>query len=251
MVSFPVLRLQTGLQKIAKLSSILRHPLLFRALLKGVAAGTEHSRLLQSLDCMHVVDVGANCGQFALISRMCFPGARIDSFEPLAEPADQFKKVFADDANTYLHRCAIGSEKATMTIHVSKRDDSSSLLPIGPNQSELFPHTGECEIRETPVLPLHEVLEVDGLSSPALLKIDVQGFELEVLKGCHPMLDYFSWIYVECSFIELYEGQVLANEVIDYLHMHGFKLSGVYNMSFDRKGIAIQADFLFNYGTHR
>ncbi len=240
-----------GLQKMAKLSTILRHPPLFRALLKGVAAGTEHGRLLKSLGCMHVVDVGANCGQFALISRMCFPGARIDSFEPLVEPANQFKKVFANDANTHLHRCAIGSEKATMTIHVSERDDSSSLLPIGQNQSELFPHTGECEVRETPVLPLNEALEVDDVSTLALLKIDVQGFEMEVLKGCRSMLDYFSWVYVECSFIELYEGQALANEVIDFLHAHNFKLAGIYNMSYDRSGIAIQADFLFNLGTSR
>ena len=85
----------------------------------------------------------------------------------------------------------------------------------------------------------------------ALLKIDVQGFEMEVLKGCNSMLDYFSWVYVECSFIELYEGQALANEVIDYLHTHGFKLAGIYNMSYDRSGIAIQADFLFNLRIRR
>jgi len=194
------------------------------------------------------VDIGANCGQFALISRKCFPDARIDSFEPLTEPADRFEKVFADDAKTHLHRCAIGAEKATMTIHVSERNDSSSLLPIGKNQSELFPHTGEREVRETPVLPLDEAIDADNLSSPALLKIDVQGFELEVLKGCRPMLDRFAWVYVECSFIELYEGQALAHEVIEYLSQHGFKLAGVYNMSYDKEGIAIQADFLFNRG---
>lgn len=222
------------------------HELLFvRALLKCVAAGTEHRSLLQSMDCKQVVDIGANCGQFALISRQCFPDARIDSFEPLSEPADRFEKVFAGDANTHLHRCAIGSEKTTMTIHVSERDDSSSLLPIGRTQSELFPHTGEREVRQTPVLPLHEAMDGDDLSSPALLKIDVQGFELEVLKGCRSMLDRFSCIYVECSFMELYEGQALAYEVIDYLSQHGFRMSGVYNMTYDKKGIAIQADFLF------
>ena len=91
-----------------------------------------------------------------------------------------------------------------MTIHVSERDDSSSLLPIGKNQSELFPHTGGREVRETPVLPLDEAIDAEEIFSPALLKIDVQGFELEVLKGCCSMLDRFCWIYVECSFIELY-----------------------------------------------
>jgi len=234
------------IEQAKKLLNILCEPLFIRALLKGAAAGTEHRRLLQSLDCRHVVDIGANCGQFALISRKCFPDARIDSFEPLAEPADRFERVFAGDANIHLHRCAIGAEKATMTIHVSERDDSSSLLPIGKNQSELFPHTGEREVREVPVLPLHEVIDAGRLSSPALLKIDVQGFELEVLKGCCSMLDRFACIYVECSFIELYEGQALADEVIDYLSQHGFRLVGLYNMTYDKKGIAVQADFLFS-----
>ena len=234
--------------KLIKLLNIVREPMFVRACFRGTAAGTEHRRLLQSMNCGHVVDVGANGGQFSLISRKCFPDARIDSFEPLTEPADRFNKVFADDANVHLHRCAIGDEKATMTIHVSDRDDSSSLLPIGKNQSELFPHTGEREVRETPVLPLHEALDADELASPALLKIDVQGFELEALKGCHSMLDRFAWVYVECSFIELYEGQALAHEVIEYLSQHGFKLAGVYNMTYDSKGMAIQADFLFSYG---
>jgi len=233
--------------KLLKLFNILCDSLFVRALLKGAAAGTEHNRLLQRLNCKHVVDIGANCGQFALISRKCFPDARIDSFEPLAEPADRFEKVFAGDANIHLHRCAIGAEKATMTIHVSERDDSSSLLPIGKNQSELFPHTGEKEVRETPVLPLHEAMDTDDLSSPALLKIDVQGYELEVLKGCCSMLDRFAWVYVECSFIELYEGQALAHEVIEYLAQYGFRLAGAYNMTYDRKGLAVQADFLFNH----
>ena len=234
---------------ILKSFNIFHDPLFFRALLKGTAAGTEHRRLLQSLDCRHVVDIGANCGQFALISRKCFPDARIDSFEPLVEPADRFERVFSGDINTHLHRCAIGVEKATMFIHVSERDDSSSLLPIGKNQSELFPHTGEREVRKVTVLPLHEVIDAKNLIFPSLLKIDVQGFELEVLKGCRSMLDHFSRIYVECSFIELYEGQALAHEVIDYLSQHDFILSGVYNMSYDRHGIAIQADFLFSQNT--
>lgn len=238
-----------AMAKIIKLFNIMREPLFVQALLKGTATGTEHRKLLNSLDCRHVVDIGANRGQFALISRKCFPDARIDSFEPLSEPADQFEKVFAGDANVHLHRCAIGAEKATMVIHVSERDDSSSLLPIGKKQSELFPHTEECEIRETPVLPLHEAIDEEGISSPALLKIDVQGFELEVLKGCRSMLDRFSWVYVECSFIELYEGQALSHEVVDYLSQQGFLLVGVYNLTCDNEGLAVQADFLLANST--
>lgn len=231
--------------KIKKLINILLSPYLFKALFKGAAAGTEHIPILKQLDCDFIVDVGANRGQFALIARKLFPTACIHSFEPLDEPAEIFKSVFIADKNIYLHKCAIGSENTTMTIHVSERDDSSSLLPIGNNQSELFPHTGESEIRVTSVLSLDEVIKVEDISNSALLKIDVQGFELEVLKGCVLVLHEFSYIYVECSFIELYEGQALVSEVIDFLYKRSFVFSGIYNICYDHNGKAVQADFLF------
>lgn len=130
-------------------------------------------------------------------------------------------------------------------IRKKSNDDSSSLLPIGKKQSELFPHTGEKETRTTPVLPLNEAINIADITKNSLLKIDVQGFELEVLKGCLLVLDKFKYVYVECSFIELYETQALANDVSGFLIQQGFIFSGIYNVCYDDKGLAIQADFLF------
>lgn len=233
--------------KIRKLLKILGSANLYwiRALRFGVAPGIEHASMLRHLKCHAVVDIGSNKGQFALISRKCFPDARIDSFEPLAEPADRFDKVFAGDANTHLHRLAIGATEGETTIHVSKRDDSSSLLPIGKGQTALFPGTGERETRTIRVAPLDAVLTKQDIQSSALLKLDVQGYELQALRGCESLLDQFCYIYCECSFVELYEGQALAHEVIDFLKQRDFSFSGAYNMTYDKKGIAIQADFLF------
>ena len=56
---------------------------------------------------------------------------------------------------------------------------------------------------------------------------------------------HFAWVYVECSFVELYAGQSLADEVIAWLREHSLHLSGVYNMTYDTGGRAVQADFLF------
>ena len=93
--------------------------------------------------------------------------------------------------------------------------------------------------------PLHELLAAEQLQRPSLLKLDVQGFELQALQGCQAYLPLIDWVYAECSFVELYEGQALADEVIAWLREQGFVLVGVYNMSYDREGRAIQADFLF------
>ena len=93
--------------------------------------------------------------------------------------------------------------------------------------------------------PLNQNLKAPDINGPALLKLDVQGFEKQALEGCEELLFEFSYIYVECSFIELYKGQALAAEVIDYLHAHQFTLIGVHNIFTNPSGVAIQGDFLF------
>ena len=216
------------------------------ALLKGVAAGTEHLSMLRALDCSHIIDIGANKGQFALVSRKSFPKARIDSFEPLNTAADIFEQVFKNDNNTFLHRTAIGKKEDVVTIHVSNKADSSSLLPIGENQVALFPGTQELEQRSINVSPLDRIITSNDIQQPSMLKIDVQGYELEALYGCQSLFDKISYIYCECSFIELYKGQALVHDIIEFLSKNGFKISGIYHVHYNKSGIAIQADFLFS-----
>lgn len=238
-------RVKLFIQRIVKLANILRSKLYIDALRReGVAAGTEHESMLRHLNCRHVVDIGANVGQFALVSRRCFPDARIDSFEPLAEPADCYERVFRHDGHAFMHRVAVGAEAGDAEIHVSGREDSSSLLPITSKQSDLFPGTEESHTETIRVRSLQDELDAADILDPALLKLDVQGYEMEALRGCEALLPRFSFVYCECSFVELYGGQALAHEVIDFLRVHDFELHGVYNMTFDN-GRAIQADFLF------
>ena len=233
------------LLRIKKLSQIISDPFLVSALMKGAAAGTEHSMILEGFNFDFIVDVGANRGQFALISRKVFPRAKIHSFEPLEEPAQIFKKIFSDDPNVTLYPCAIGREKTTSTIHVTKDDDSSSMLPITKTQSSMFPGAIEKETRQVTVLPLSEALGSTFIPPASLLKIDVQGFELEVLKGCEDILSKFSHLYIECSFIELYEGQALVHQIIAWLEQRSFILIGVHNLYYQKNGLAVQGDFLF------
>lgn len=232
--------------RIFKLLHILCDRSFLLALFKGTAAGTEHLKMLNNLDCNHIIDIGSNKGQFALVARRKFPKARIDSFEPLSAPADIFEKVFQNDDNTFLHRIAVGKKEDVATIHVSNKDDSSSLLPIGKNQVSLFPGTEEFEQRSIKVAPLTSIIAMNDIQQPAMLKIDVQGYELEVLYGCQSLFDKINYIYCECSFVELYKDQALTHEIIEFLNQNGFKLSGIYHVHYNKLGIAIQADFLFS-----
>ena len=240
-------RVGSGWLRLRKLASIGTTPVLARALLRHrVAAGVEHRSVLTLLSsCATVVDIGANRGQFALAARQCHPAASLEAFEPLPAPADVFQQVFVDAPDVRLHRTAIGPQRTQATMHVSARDDSSSVLPITATQAALFSGTEEAGLATIEIGPLDQFLEPARIHRPALLKIDVQGFELQALQGCESLLDQFTWLYVECSFIELYEGQALADDVIAWLRERGFAVQGAYNVDYDTNGRAIQADFLF------
>ena len=232
--------------KSGKLAAIFKsHYYRTRLLRHRVAAGVEHARVISGLDCRTVVDIGANRGQFALVARQCQSQARVISFEPLPAAAATFCAVFADDDRVTLHEVAIGPVPGNATIHISRRDDSSSLLPITATQVALFPGTAEVATAIVRVAPLREFISAAKIEAPALLKVDVQGYELQALRGCEDLLNRFAYVYAECSFMELYAGQALADEVIAWLRERGFKLRGVHNMDYDRGGRAIQADFLF------
>jgi FkbM family methyltransferase len=217
------------------------------ALRLGVVTSVEHTSVLRHLGCHTVVDIGANRGQFALVARHCFSQAQIIAFEPLAKPAGKFRRVFADVERVTLHQVAIGPRQDQVPIHISARDDSSSLLSITDLQGQVFPGTAEVATEVVKIAPLSDFLTVENIQSPALLKLDVQGYELETLKGCEALLQYFTYVYCECSFMELYAGQALADEVIAWLRERGFRLKGVYNMTYDHMGKAVQGDFLFSF----
>ncbi len=233
------------LRKARKALSLVQRSLYRNALRAGVGAAIEHERLLNSLDCKTIVDIGANRGQFALVARYNFPDANIISFEPLPGPAAVFRRVFSFDSAVVLHNAAIGPKSEQCAMHVSGRDDSSSLLPISSLQEEIFPGTSEVETLDVRVAPLEAFVGEGDIVDPAMLKLDVQGFELDALQGCESLLSRFEWVYCECSFVELYSGQKLAVDVIDWLSSKGLRIKGIYNPTYDREGQAIQADFLF------
>ena len=235
------------IQKLKKLFAILsaRDNNWIKSLRQGVAASIEHKSVLQNLDCRSVIDIGANRGQFALVARHYFPEAKIISIEPLPKPSEKFHQIFSADSAVVLHNIAIGPNSEECSMHVSARDDSSSLLPISSLQEKNFPGTGEVGIIEVHVAPLSSVVNEDDIIGPAMLKLDVQGFEMDALRGCESLLHKFEWVFCECSFVELYSGQKLAADVIAWLSDKGFYIKGIYNTSYDSEGLAIQADFLF------
>lgn len=236
-------------RKLRKLFRLVRTPLYRRALRLHVAAAVEHEDTPFKHEFASVIDVGAHHGQFALFTRHRFPHAQLYCFEPLPGAQKVIRQVFPQQARIEIFDVALGSDAAaTRSMHVSRLDDSSSLLPITERYTTAFPGTEEATSISVPVTRLDDIFAEPAPARPCLLKIDVQGYELEVLRGGERILSILRGVdevFVECSFVELYAGQALAGELIAHLWSRGFKLAGVFGVKRDLAGRCLQADFLF------
>jgi FkbM family methyltransferase len=227
---------------LAKLLSIAAEPRAWAPLRHGVAATMDHRKALARFRFNAVIDVGANKGQFAAFAMASWPEAKLYCFEPLPGPRAKLEAVTGGRARIF--DCALGVEEGHADMHIASRDDSSSLLPLGERQKSLYNMTESGALR-VPVHRLDACIPAATLPRPALLKIDVQGFELQVLRGGTELLRVVDVVYAELSLVELYKGQALANEVIALLETQGLVLAGVFNQALGEGGEAVQADFLF------
>ena len=230
--------------RLRKLFVSLTHPSCWRGLSIGVAPSVEHLSVLRSLKVDGIIDVGANRGQFTLACRLAKPGIPVVAFEPIPDEARTFRKVHGQATHVTLIESALGESTDTATLHLSKSADSSSLLPIGQRQTEYFRNTAEVGTIMVRVQRLDDLSAHWHGRSSQLLKLDVQGYELNVLRGSVKTLELCNYVYAECSEVELYEGQALKQEVSDFLKSCGFIETGFFNAEFKDSQL-IQADYLF------
>jgi FkbM family methyltransferase len=230
--------------RIRKLLFVARSPSCWRAMLAGVAPEIQHLSVLRQLGIDGIIDVGANRGQFSLTGCLAKPGLPIIAFEPIPAEAAIFRKLHAHSSQVRLIETAIGESNGTAVLHLSKRSDCSSLLPIGQRQTEMFPDTEEVGTIVVPLQRLDHLSAHWAGRTHQLLKLDVQGFELQVLRGAVETFLSCAFIYVECCEVALYDGQALRSEIAAFLSKHGFIERGRFNLQYDA-GQLIQADYLF------
>ncbi len=227
-----------------RLVAILRQPGYWAAATRGTPASFEHEDVVAFVAPATVIDVGANEGQFALAARVAAPTAQIIAFEPLKKAADVFRRNFQHDSRTTLQEIALSNRNEPTTIYITNRPDSSSLLRPGNAQAQIF---NVFEVAQTSVgaMRLDEALQGYDIEQPCMLKLDVQGAELRILEGAGYLLDRVSHVYVETSFVTLYDEQPLFQEIFDFLVARQFVFAGAMNTSFHRRYGTVQCDCLF------
>ena len=236
-----------GMRKLRKLVRVVRVPAYRRALLRGVGAAIEHDGGWLPSHVLTVIDVGANRGQFALVAVRRWPDARLICLEPLPDASRVLRRALGRRPVTVVDAAA-SDHTGVAGFHLSRARDSSSLREIGPAQTQLFSGTDEVGVVTVDTVRLDDIVDIPTGERPALLKIDVQGAEIEVLHGAERLLRVVDFVLVESSLRELYVGQDLAGAVIAFLSTRGFVLSAITSPTVDAEGALIQADFLFQRG---
>ena len=207
---------------------------------------TGHRRWLKDLGIRTVVDVGAHTGEFASAISAILPTARIYSFEPQEDCHQRLCTRLASHRSFRAFCVALGDTKDEMRFYRSSFTKSSSLLPMSQLHKSAFPWSADNESMNVSVDRLDNYISELDISPPVLLKIDVQGYELAVLRGATKMLKLTKCVIVETSFKTLYHGQASFSQVYDMLSSAGFDYAGAMGqLTTPRDGVIVQADCLF------
>jgi FkbM family methyltransferase len=172
-----------------------------------------------------VFDIGANVGQYATRLRQSGYKGRIISFEPLPDEYDKIDRLSSADPKWIPVNTAIGNSIGRTSINVSQNSYSSSILDILPVHVESAPESTYTHRIEVPINTVDNVIDryyFDGCG--LYIKIDTQGFEMEVFKGCLKSLNRIRGFQMELSLVPLYSGEMLMHDMVSVLRDHGFKL---------------------------
>jgi FkbM family methyltransferase len=163
-----------------------------------------------------VMDVGAAWGAFTQTSRTVFPAARYLAVEPLEENRPALEALTRKCPGVDFVIAAAAAKPGTVTLQVHPDLVGSSLyreLDIGGVNGAP---------RAVRAVTLDGLAAEFGLAGPFLLKLDVQGAELDVLEGAAIVLPAAEYVLIEVSLFEFFEGGPVLKDVVGFMHAREF-----------------------------
>ncbi len=199
-----------------------------------------------------IFDIGANTGRAARFFLKHFPRANVYSFEPFRESFDELR---SDPrlASIKAFNVALGSKNQEAILHSFKGSELNSFLALD-SKASTYLEPGGLEPRDqvsVPVTTLDDFCEQHSIARIGILKIDTQGYDLEVLCGGRRLLDSkrVGVIQVEANFVSLYREQARFGEILAYLSEAGYGLVGLYDIARNPTGDIKWADAVFCQNT--
>ena len=130
---------------------------------------------------------------------------------------------------------ALGEKDGEVIMNKSSYTPSSSLLQMAESHKTLFPHTREQTQEKIKVRTLDVIAEELDLQKEILIKVDVQGFEDKVIRGGIATFKQARAVLIEASFVELYLGQPLFDDIYQIFIELGFKYKGALHEKLNPK----------------
>lgn len=204
---------------------------------------------IESLKIDVVLDIGANAGQFATRIHRIIPNAIIHSFEPLPSVFPLLKETFEREGiKGKCHPFALGNinESLTMHLHVD-HSPSSSILQTTDSHKISDPRTVSTKDEIIQVKRLDDIATNLGLSptSRILIKMDVQGYEKNVILGGKNTFSLANAIITEICLYQMYHGQPSFTEMHNLIENMNFRYAGNFDQSQQSDGEIISVDTFY------
>lgn len=198
-----------------------------------------------------VLDVGANDGQFALNLRSEGYKGEIHSFEPVSIAFENLKRSSLNDKKWFSHKLALGSECGKQSINISEGSHLSSFLNPNDYGKKKFESMKVSSTETVQVATIDDYLttKVSNINKRnILLKMDTQGYDLEVFKGATNTLQYINCIISEISFTAIYSKMPHYLDSLRKYEEYGFVITGIYPINRNEDDLSlIEADcFMVN-----
>lgn len=200
---------------------------------------------LEDLNINTIIDIGANEGQFALKFSKILPKAKIHSFEPISKCFASLKEN-TKKINIEYHNMGVGDEYSEKKINVYKHSPSSSLMEMAELHEDLFPHSVGHQEETIIVDRLDTIFKDKTLQPNILVKIDVQGYEPNVILGGKETIKKTKVVIIEMGYSKLYVGQKLFDDLYLMLYEIGFRFKGNIAQTLNGKdGSVLYSDSVF------
>lgn len=184
-----------------------------------------------------IYDIGANHGDFALAFKRVYPGARLVLFEPLESLTAHLSQLNTRGSLEFeIRACALGGSDAEMSIEIpNNQNAASSLLGFGSEYLKHNPAASDTTKQNVRVRRLDSISELSSDGMIDLMKIDVEGFEFEVMRGAEDTLARVRNLVVEVSRMRHAEDEMDAiARMIDLMNSRGLKLHRLCPTIIDR-----------------
>ena len=210
--------------------------------------GTHLVSLFGLLGTTCVFDVGANTGQYRdfLRNEVRYTGL-IVSFEPVRKLVEILREKAQSDPGWLVYHCALGAAVGRQSINVMSAETLSSFLAPDNSATDLFApynvvdHTEDVEVRTLDSI-IEELRARMDIGKNLYLKMDTQGYDLEVLKGAEHSLAMIAAVQTELSCLALYKNMPGYVEMLAALDQKGFQLSGMFPVNQDTSLRIIESD---------